>query len=93
MKLYNDKRPYLRVNIENVETLALIDSGSSASILGSKGLHILKLLKAPIHYDHFLHVTTADGKPQDFVGYVRIPLTVNKVCKEIKLLIIPSVTQ
>lgn len=90
VKKNNDNRPYLDILISGFKILALIDSGSTASILGSSGLYLLQKIKVPIQYENYLNVTTADGTPQDVLGYISVPITLNNVTKIMKILIIPS---
>lgn len=85
-----DDRPYLSVNILSRNFLALIDSGSCASILGSDGLYILKSLDLSLSNDLSIHITTADGQPQHVLGYVWVPVTLNNITRPIKILVIPS---
>ncbi|KAK9738999.1 hypothetical protein QE152_g9417 [Popillia japonica] len=87
----NDNRPYLNVNILGQNFLALIDSGSCSSILGSAGLGYLDKWNVPLKSDNSLQVSTADGSVQTCIGYLDLPVRVNNIVKEIKILIIPSV--
>ena len=70
--------------------MALVDTGSNATILGRLGLNLLRELKVQIEYEN-LNVTTADGKSQDFLGYVNIPIVFNDIKKFCKILVIPSI--
>lgn len=87
----NDTRPYLAVSIKNTKILALVDSGSNNCILGSSGFYLLKQLHLDIKCDTFLNVSTADGKVQDYLGFVDIPITLNGISRYMKVLVIPSV--
>lgn len=86
-----DNRPYLRVNIEHVSILALVDTGSNVSILGSPFLYLLKEFNLSINYDISYAVTTADGSMQNTLGYVCVPLSLGGETKQIKLLVVPSI--
>ena len=61
--------------------------------MGSSGFKYLQRLNLQINYDTFLNVSTADGKIQDYLGYVNLPITLSNICRYIKVLIIPSVVQ
>lgn len=87
----NDTRPYLTVFVHDIKILALVDSGSNNCILGSLGFSLLRKLNLQINYDSILNVSTADGTIQDYLGYVNLPITLNNISREIKVLIIPSV--
>ncbi|KAK9729461.1 RNase H-like domain found in reverse transcriptase [Popillia japonica] len=70
----NDNRPYLNVNILGQNFLALIDSGSCSSILGSAGLCYLDKWNVPLKSDNSLQVSTADGSVQTCIGYLDLPV-------------------
>lgn len=61
--------------------------------MGSAGFDLLKNHNIPIKYESPLNVTTADGKPQDFLGYILVPVSLDNVTKQMKILVIPSVKQ
>lgn len=48
------------VKICDYRICALIDTGSTSSILGFEGLVLLQKLEIPLKYDDHLNVTTAD---------------------------------
>lgn len=87
----NDNRPYLKVKIFDQDILALVDSGSTSSVLGSLGLPLLSKFRLPISYEDRLSVTTADGQVQELLGHVEVPISLNNVRKNLKILLIPSV--
>lgn len=92
VRKFNDTRPYLYVDVLGMSILALVDSGSNSSILGSGGLSLLKQNNIPIQYDNNLCVTTADGRAQEVFGYVSIPIICESISKTLKILVIPSLT-
>lgn len=92
MKKTNDNRPYLNVKIFNESVLALVDTGSNSTILGSKGYPLIHMLNLPIEYDDSVDVTTADGTCQQVLGYISAPISVNNVSHVSKIFIISSVT-
>lgn len=85
-----DDRPYLNVRISDCSFLALIDTGSSISILGFDGLQILKYVDLCLTEDSSFHVTTADGNLQSVSGYFWAPITLGNVTRLLKILVIPS---
>lgn len=91
IKKGNDNRPYINVRINNNNVLGLIDTGSNASIFGSLGLGIINYLGKPLIRDSQLKITTADGSPQELLGYIDVDISVNNICKEVRVLVIPSV--
>lgn len=91
IKKFGDNRPYIRIKLFGQELLALVDTGSNSTILGSLGFSFLQHNNVPILYDNCMKVTTADGKLQDCLGYICVPLTISNVVKEVKILVIPSV--
>lgn len=91
VKRNGDNRPYLEIKIYNDEFLALVDTGSCSSVLGSNGFSLLRKWDIPIKYDQNMLVTSADGTNQDYLGYVMLNVTLNNITKMIKILVIPSV--
>lgn len=78
--------------IDKIDILALVDTGSNSSILGSAGFSLLQKLRIPIHYESSCNITTADGSAQTLLGYIFVNLSVNDVIKRMKILVVPSVT-
>lgn len=91
VKKLNDNRPYLRISVFDQEILSLVDSGSTSTVLGSAGFSLLQRFNLPIKYDNNFCITTADGTSQDLLGYVMLPISLNKIVRPLKVLIIPSV--
>lgn len=85
-----DNRPYVCVQIFSRDVVALLDSGASHSIIGSAGLVTLKMFKLKHNKSEIKFVTTADGTRQVVKGFVDMPVSVNKTCKIIRFLIVPS---
>lgn len=92
-RLNDDDRPYLRIRVFNESILALLDSGSNVSILGSPSLFLLKRLNLPINYDVSFHLTTADGTLQSTLGYVDLPIGLDNLSKNFRVLVVPSISQ
>ncbi|XP_045475399.1 uncharacterized protein LOC123681193 [Harmonia axyridis] len=91
--LNDDDRSYLRIRVFNESILALLDSGSNVSILGSPSLFLLKRLNLPINYDVSFHLTTADGTLQSTLGYVDLPIGLDNLSKNFRVLVVPSISQ
>lgn len=87
----NDNRPYLKIVIMSEPVTALFDSGANNTIIGTVGRDLLRKLNIPIISDNSCRVTTADGQPQDIVGYADLPITLNNVTHSLRTLIVPSV--
>lgn len=91
MKKDNDNRPYINVEFYRQKVLALVDTGSTSSVLGSKGFYLLQKCNIPIHYENSCNITTADGAVQNLLGYINVDLVVSKVSRRMKILVVPSV--
>ncbi|KAL3287143.1 hypothetical protein HHI36_001622 [Cryptolaemus montrouzieri] len=88
----NDNRPYICISIESEKISALLDSGSNVSILGAPSLYLLRLLNLSLRYDIAISLTTADGQLQNAMGYVELPISLGKLCKILKVLVVPTIT-
>lgn len=87
----NDERPYIKVSILGKEILALLDSGSSRTIIGSKGwslLHDLGMSK--LDRSDIDAVTVANGNKCACIGVLKVPIRLNDVEKIIDILVIPD---
>lgn len=82
----------MRVNICGHDILALVDTGSTSSVLGSPGFSLLHKIRVPIQYENSMSITTADGAAQSLLGYISVDVEVNRVVKPVKILVIPSIT-
>lgn len=80
------------MKILDLPVLAMVDTGSNSTVIGNQGFPLLHSLHLPIQHDSCLNITTADGVPQQYMGYISAPVTVNDVTKTVKILIIPSIT-
>ncbi|XP_045482855.1 uncharacterized protein LOC123686681 isoform X1 [Harmonia axyridis] len=59
---------------------------------GSSSIHLLRKMNLGLHYDVSVNLTTADGKPQNTLGYVNLPISLNEVTKVLRVLVVPSIT-
>lgn len=88
----NDLRPYADVTIFGESVSGLLDTGASISCIGGSfaakfldSNHPYKKLNSKVH--------TADGKPQNIVGFVRTNIIFRSLEKPIEIYIIPSLSQ
>lgn len=88
----NDNRPYVTIKVGTEDISSLVDTGSNVSILGSPCLYLLKKLNLSLNYDISVHLTTADGQIQNTLGYVWLPVTLCTVTKNLKVLVVPSIS-
>lgn len=86
----NDNRPYISVKLFDIEIIALLDSGANMSVIGEKGLCILKRLGLKIYSSNLAKVATADGTKQAVEGIVDLPVDVNKQIHVISAVVVPA---
>ncbi|XP_072403222.1 uncharacterized protein [Diabrotica undecimpunctata] len=91
VKKCNDNRPYLQIEILGQSCLALLDSGSNISLLGSHSLEMLDKANISISPISSLQVSTADGTIQSIVGKFETEILVANIRRNITFYIIPSV--
>lgn len=89
-KMPLDNRPYINFNVFGHELIALLDSGANQSIVGEGGIALLEKFNLKIDKTFSSHIETADGVPQLVTGSVYLPICLEKVCRLIKLLVVPS---
>lgn len=85
-----DNRPYLEINIFGYIFTALLDSGATQSVLGSKALHILNKFSLILDKNCEKKIHTADGTPQVVSGCIYLPIHAGDVCNILKVLVVPS---
>ncbi|XP_030760526.1 uncharacterized protein LOC115885682 [Sitophilus oryzae] len=89
-----DNRPYISVKLYDVSGLTvLLDSGATASVVGSKGLDILNNLNLKIYPANTNYICTADLKQQVVSGIVDLPVAIDNCCHVIKAFVVPSLPQ
>lgn len=84
----NDERPYLKVSVFGRTLLGLLDSGASATILGSKGWQLLRDLNIPMDVSRKTKCTIANGQTCNSVGECEIPISVRDRLKLIRVLVV-----
>lgn len=87
----SSQRPFITVRIGNQDIVALLDSGADRSVIGAKGLSLLKSLNFDVFKATKITVTTADGKPQKIMGSARLPINLKGNLKFLEVLVIPSI--
>lgn len=86
-----DNRPYITVQIFDIEITALFDSGATTSIIGAEGQALLDFLKIQVNPAQIKNICVADGSPQKVKGIVDLPVVINDICRVVKALVVPSV--
>ncbi|KAG5871690.1 hypothetical protein JTB14_026970 [Gonioctena quinquepunctata] len=87
-----DERPYLKVDVLGIELLGLLDSGSSATIIGETGFEIMKKLGFDLHPSGTSICTVANGNECMVLGSYDIPFRVVDKIVVIRTLVIPSLS-
>jgi hypothetical protein len=88
----HDNRPYIHIEILGERILALLDSGANQSIIGKDGLFLIKKLNLSVlPLRSQVKLLTADGTHQSLLGQVVLPMCVEGVCKELRVLVSDSV--
>lgn len=87
-----DNRPHIEIDIFGCPVVALLDSGASKSVIGKDAMFFIEKFNLKIDKCTEKHIRTADGNPQNILGYVYIPIRVGNVCKVFEILVVPSVT-
>lgn len=87
-----DRRPHATIKIENVKISGLLDSGASISCLGRGAVEFIESNNLKIKKLNCA-VNTADGAPQEIIGYTDVSVTFNNESKPIRLYLVPSLSQ
>ena len=85
-----DNRPYISVEVFSDSYVALLDSGASDSVLGERGLVMVKKYSLKIYNSVEKSIRTADGVDQKISGYVMLPVSVGNIVRLLKVLVVPS---
>lgn len=86
-----DPRPYLEIKVEGLPVRALLDSGATRTVIGEKGLDILRRAQVKIVPLRNQSVETADATPHMVQGQCKIRITLENRTREMTVLIVPSV--
>lgn len=85
-----DNRPFIEVKILDHPIVGLLDSGSYITILGKKGVELIKYLNLNIFTSKTKFVFTADNTEQRITGLVHLPIVIDNECHIIEALTVPS---
>lgn len=85
----SDNRPYVSIKISQ-NIVALLDNGSTNSIIGSLGIKVMESLDIAINPPLVDHISTADGFKQKITCVIDLPVVVDNVCRIIKAFVVPS---
>ncbi|KAG5861259.1 hypothetical protein JTB14_017767 [Gonioctena quinquepunctata] len=72
------------------EILGLLDSGASATILGSRGWKIMRDLGIELETTKRTRCTVANGQVCESIGKCQVPFNVRKRVKLVKVLVVPG---
>lgn len=89
----DDDRLYLDVRILGIVLSGLLDSGSSRTILGAKGIKMLEPLNIPILDQELFSVKVANGQNCKVEGVMAIPIQVGDKIRIVDVLVVPSIAQ
>lgn len=85
-----DQRPYLKVDILGQKFLALLDSGSSRTILGSIGWNALQNIGVTLNKCTIEACSVANGQKCRILGSCSLPIRLKDKIKVIDILVIPE---
>lgn len=85
-----DNRPYVSVNLFDQEIIVLLDSGATVSIVGGKGVDILRGFGLCVYPATVKTISTADGASQAVEGLVDLPIVIGNICQVLTALVVPS---
>lgn len=84
-----DKRYYAKISFLDQTEYGLIDIGANINCFGSD----LAAQKFPNFTKCKSYVRTADGKPQNILGWIDVEVKFKNVSHEIKFFLVPSISQ
>lgn len=85
-----DQRPYLEVFVLGVKILGLLDSGASSTIVGDRGLRILRSLGLQLSPTSTQACMVANGVSCKCVGMVQVPMALMDKVRLIDVLVVPD---
>lgn len=85
-----DERPYLTVNILGKSVMGLLDSGATRTILGNKGVGLIKELGLSIDRSKSSCCVVANGNSCRSIGMVDLPVTLRDNFHLIPALVVPD---
>lgn len=90
VRISNDNRPYVNVRVLGSEMIALLDSGASVSVLGSKGMYLIEKFELNVLPSRHSNISTADGTAQPISGAINLPIHLDNVLRIVEVLVVPS---
>lgn len=93
VKQHNDDRPYISAKIYDQNITVMLDSGATASVVGSLGIPLLNKLKIKIHKTYSPSVTVADGTKQSILGVADLPILLEDKFQVVKAAVCPTLPQ
>lgn len=87
----NDERPYVTVEILGKPLLGLLDSGASHTLIGSKGLSVIRELGLSIDHNRQSSCIVANGTRCSTVGVVELPITLRSRFRLVEAIVAPEV--
>ena len=90
IKKPRDNRPYISVKLFDQDITVLFDSGATASVVGTKGLDILRRFNLKIYPANLKNICTADGTQKNVEGIVDLPIVIGDICQIITVLVVPT---
>ena len=68
---------FIRLNVNSISTLALVDSGAARSCISQKFVNRLRIKVQPLQSGHPLCLSTADGSPLTLIGTVSLTFNIH----------------
>ncbi|KAJ8963739.1 hypothetical protein NQ317_002534 [Molorchus minor] len=90
VNVVNDERPYLKIEIFGKPILGLLDSGASRTILGSKGIALIRELGLTIDRSITSFCAVANGSRVRSVGVVSLPVSLRGKFRLVEVIVVPE---
>lgn len=88
----HDNRPYLDVTVLGYPFRGLLDSGSAATIVSTRGMEILLRLGLKLDRSRTTRCTVANGQSCESVGTIATPMCLMNRVKIINIRVVPELT-
>ncbi|KAJ8968737.1 hypothetical protein NQ317_004103 [Molorchus minor] len=86
----NDERPYIQVDILGRTISGLLDSGASRTVIGGKGLTVIRELQLRIDRSRTSVCTVANGNSCQIMGTVELPVSLRGRFRLIEAIVVPE---
>lgn len=87
-----DQRPYLKVDVLGYTLLGLLDSGSTATLVGPQGYEILQHLGLKLDKNFQVDCTVANGQLCRTIGIVQTPFNLLGRIRIVKVHVVPELS-